>query len=72
MAPIRYELVPRHGGWSIRCGGIVGPPYLSRETAVRDAVWIASLLQASGEDAEVYVDNQPVPLAPQESREQQS
>jgi hypothetical protein len=50
----------RHGGWSIACGDVEGPPYLRQETAMRDVTWIANLLEQHGEHVEVYVEGEPV------------
>jgi len=58
MASIRYDIVSRHGGWSIACGGTVGPPYMDRRQALRDATWIAELLERAGDSVEIYVNDQ--------------
>jgi hypothetical protein len=53
MSAIRYDVVPNCGGWGISCNAIVGPPYLTRSAAIRDMLWSARMLEASG--AEVIV-----------------
>jgi hypothetical protein len=60
MGHIRYDIVPRLGGWSIKCGGVAGQPYRRREVAIRDAVWVADLLSKTGEEARVYIDGEPL------------
>ena len=65
MSLTRYEIVRRYGGWSIACGDACGPPYLDRETAVRDATWVAELLIEHGEDVELYVDGEAVEIDPE-------
>ena len=60
MAHIRYDIVPHMGGWSVACDGVIGPPYLLREAAIRDATWVAGLLGKTGEDVRVYSEGAPV------------
>ena len=64
MAHIRYDIVPRLGGWSIACDGVVGRPYLQRDVAIGDATWVADLLSKTGEDVGVYLDGEPVDIEP--------
>ncbi len=66
MTEIRYDIIPRLGGWSIACDGVVGAPYRWREAALRDATWVADLLAKAGEDVRVFLDGEPVDTDPEQ------
>ncbi|HZY67321.1 MAG TPA: hypothetical protein VFE52_01970 [Devosia sp.] len=53
MTHIRYDLVPRSGGWSISMGDAVGPPYLDFADAVADTTAIARFLAQYGDSVEI-------------------
>jgi len=56
MARIRYDIVyspPQ--GWRIRCGGVQGPPYNRKREAIKDTLFVASVLQAGGDEVEVHL-----------------
>ena len=55
MTQIRYDIIPRNGGWHICCNQIVGPAYNRKAEATRDALWIAELLRNGGDHVDVYV-----------------
>lgn len=55
MTEIRYHIVPRLGGWSIRCGEVEGLPYSHQSQAVSDAQFAAKALEKIGETVGVYV-----------------
>lgn len=56
---IQYDVIPRHGGWSIACGEVVGPPYNRKTEALEDAKAIARFLHAHGDDVVVTLSDGP-------------
>jgi hypothetical protein len=56
VARIRYDIVySAPQGWRIRCGEVEGPPYNRKDEAIKDTLYIARVLQASGDDVEVHL-----------------
>ena len=55
MTRIRYDIIPSAEGWRISCGDVVGPPYNRRPEAIRDTLFVAEMLKASGERVEVHI-----------------
>ncbi|HZY67125.1 MAG TPA: hypothetical protein VFE52_00970 [Devosia sp.] len=53
MAKLRYEISPVAGGWQVSCNGIPGPPYATRDAAVRDTLAVAENFQRDGQPTEV-------------------
>ena len=61
MTPIRYDIIDDKGGWCIRCGEVVGPPYNRRLEALRDAQFIARELEKAGVTVEVALEGKIAP-----------
>lgn len=51
MATFRYEITPVAGGWEVSCNGAAGPPYATRDAAVRDTLATTSRLRRDGHTA---------------------
>ena len=56
MTHIRYDIFGGDGGWCVRSGDVVGPPYNRKPEALRDVAWTAALLQSTGDEVEVFLD----------------
>lgn len=58
MATFRYEISPVAGGWEVSCNGAAGPPYATRDAAVRDTLAITSRLRSDGHSANLrFIDH---------------
>ena len=56
MTAISYVISRLNGRWTISCNGHAGAPYSRMQDAVRDAMFVAELLERSGEKVDVRVD----------------
>jgi hypothetical protein len=54
-ASVTYDIQPSAEGWRVGCKDILGPPYSRQSDAIKDTLFIASQLEASGERVTVRV-----------------
>ena len=53
MSTFKYEISPVAGGWQVSCNGTAGPPYTTRDVAVRDTLAIVERLRGEGHRADL-------------------
>ncbi len=54
-ASVTYDIQPSAEGWRVACKDILGPPYSRQADAIKDTLFIATQLEASGETVTVRV-----------------
>lgn len=52
---VTYDIQPSADGWRVACKDVLGPPYSRQADAIKDTLFIASQLEASGETVTVRV-----------------